>query len=305
MSRLKKLYQEMGVTVKNRVNLNFMQETQLREAEEEIIQKEILPIIREQIEPVLNQIKCELILVVDYVPKQAITVSLMRNRKRFNAISGAVEIKPSAQIALDTSSSKSSKENISPRTTSGTRSGNSITKQDVLKRTFIEKNRETLMADRAFDEMIEFALIPIGICKLANKEIPREIEITPSMSARDIAKAQKHNETIKELREAKQQSIQILEFLGVTEIQSRLSSEQIQTVQDNILKNLLFIDESGNPMKLKECIDEDGNVINYKAVKSNWIDAIIAMVDAPENTPRRIVVKSGKSRYDRSGRRVL
>lgn len=76
------------------LELSAEQEAQLRKAEEEIIQKEILPVLTEKIEPVLNQIERELVLVVDYTPKQPLKVSLSRKRNIADVLSDAVEIKP-------------------------------------------------------------------------------------------------------------------------------------------------------------------------------------------------------------------
>lgn len=51
MSRLSKLYQAMETLASEGLELSAEQEAQLRKAEEEIIQKEILPVLTEKIEP--------------------------------------------------------------------------------------------------------------------------------------------------------------------------------------------------------------------------------------------------------------
>ena len=76
------------------LELNAEQEAQLRKAEEEIIQKEILPVLTEKIESVPNQIERELVLVVDYTLKQPLKVSLSRKRNITDILLDAVEIKP-------------------------------------------------------------------------------------------------------------------------------------------------------------------------------------------------------------------
>ena len=48
------------------------------ELEEDIIKKEILPVVTETIEPALKQVQRELVLVVDYHPGLPISVSLSR-----------------------------------------------------------------------------------------------------------------------------------------------------------------------------------------------------------------------------------
>ena len=64
--------------------------SQINEAEEKIIRDEILPIIGQDIEPTLSQIKRELVLVVEYHPGEPISVALSRKTK----ISQIVDAKP-------------------------------------------------------------------------------------------------------------------------------------------------------------------------------------------------------------------
>ena len=84
MSKLSKLYamianaQELGIDLGEDV---YKQTDQL---EEEIIKKEILPVIKEQIEPTLRQIKRDITLVVDYVPDVSVRVRLSRESAIYN-----------------------------------------------------------------------------------------------------------------------------------------------------------------------------------------------------------------------------
>ena len=55
-------------------------EQKANEIEEEIIKKENLPILTKNIEPALQPVKRELVLVVDYVPGQHLSVHLSRKR---------------------------------------------------------------------------------------------------------------------------------------------------------------------------------------------------------------------------------
>lgn len=98
MSRLSKLYQAMETLESEGLHLSAEQEAQLRKAEEEIIQKEILPVLTEKIEPVLAQIERELVLVVDYVPGTPLKVSLSRKRNLTEVFTDAVEIKPDPEV---------------------------------------------------------------------------------------------------------------------------------------------------------------------------------------------------------------
>lgn len=80
------------------LELSPEQESQLRRAEEEIIQKEILPVLTEKIEPILGQIERELVLVVDYVPGTPLKLSLSRKRNISEVLVDAVEIKPDPEV---------------------------------------------------------------------------------------------------------------------------------------------------------------------------------------------------------------
>jgi len=67
-------------------------EKKANELEEEIIEKEILPILRKNIEPALQPVQRELVLVVDYMPGQPLSVHLSRKRNFTADIPDAKEI---------------------------------------------------------------------------------------------------------------------------------------------------------------------------------------------------------------------
>lgn len=79
MSRLSKLYDAIETLRKEGVSTDDLEE-KVSQAEEDIIKKEILPILTQNIEPALQQVKRELVLVVDYQPGQPISVHLSRKR---------------------------------------------------------------------------------------------------------------------------------------------------------------------------------------------------------------------------------
>lgn len=68
---------------------------EVNKLEEEIIKKEILPVLTEKIEPALSPVKRELVLVVDYVPNQPLSVRISRKRNF------AAEIPDAKIIELD------------------------------------------------------------------------------------------------------------------------------------------------------------------------------------------------------------
>ena len=90
MSRLSELYEAMETLRKNGVDIPDKLEKQVSDKENEIIQNEILPIVKENIAPALQQVKRELVLVVDYVPGEQIRVNLSRKR---NVADGVYEQK--------------------------------------------------------------------------------------------------------------------------------------------------------------------------------------------------------------------
>lgn len=77
MSRLGDLYKAMETLRKENLSTDEL-EKQVSILEENIIKKEILPIVTQSIEPALKQVQRELVLVVDYVPNAPISVHLSR-----------------------------------------------------------------------------------------------------------------------------------------------------------------------------------------------------------------------------------
>lgn len=98
MSRLSDLYKAMETLRKEGLSLNEDLEKQVSDLEENIIKKEILPIVTETIAPALKQVPRELVLVVDYVPGSPISVHLSRKRNFTADIADAKEILPDPQV---------------------------------------------------------------------------------------------------------------------------------------------------------------------------------------------------------------
>lgn len=80
MSRLDDLYKAMETLRRENLPVDENLERKANEIEEEIIKKEILPILTKNIEPALQPVQRELVLVVDYIPRQPISVHLSRKR---------------------------------------------------------------------------------------------------------------------------------------------------------------------------------------------------------------------------------
>ena len=96
MSKLSKLYSMIANAQELGIELGEDVYRQTDKLEEEIIKKEILPVIKEQIEPTLRQIKRDLTLVVDYVPDVSIRVRLSRESGIYNQ-EDFVELTPDPQ----------------------------------------------------------------------------------------------------------------------------------------------------------------------------------------------------------------
>lgn len=94
MSRLSNLYQAIETLRKEGLEINEDLEKQVSELEEEIIKKEILPVITETIAPALKPVKRELVLVVDYIPDTPLSVHISRKRNLAAVITDAKEIIP-------------------------------------------------------------------------------------------------------------------------------------------------------------------------------------------------------------------
>lgn len=97
MSRLKKLYQTMDNLKELGLSINEDLIQEANELEEEIIKKEILPVLSKTIEPALQPVQRELVLVVDYVPGKPLSVHLSRKRN-FTAEIDAKEILPDPEV---------------------------------------------------------------------------------------------------------------------------------------------------------------------------------------------------------------
>lgn len=110
MSKLQKLYSIIDNSHELGLELGEDVLRQTAELEERIIKKEILPIVSAQIEPTLQQIKRNLVLVVDYAPGEPLKVKLSRRAKLEN-IADLVDLTPDPQALHSTR--RSSDKNIS------------------------------------------------------------------------------------------------------------------------------------------------------------------------------------------------
>lgn len=105
MTKLQKLYSTIQNLKELGLELGEDLLKQTEELEHNIIKKEILPVITENIEPIISQIKRELVLVVDYVPDEPLSVRISRKRN-FSEQMDAIEILADPQIEHNTGKTK-------------------------------------------------------------------------------------------------------------------------------------------------------------------------------------------------------
>lgn len=105
MTKLEKLYS----TIKNLDELGIeLPKDVLRqtaELEESLIKNEILPVVKDSIEPVLGKIQRELTLVVDYVPGVPVRVRMSREPVTYNK-EDFVELTPDPEVEHGTGKSR-------------------------------------------------------------------------------------------------------------------------------------------------------------------------------------------------------
>lgn len=116
MTKLKELYAAINTLKSAGLNLGDDLLKQTSELEEEIIKKEILPVLTETIEPALSQVQRELILVVDYVPNEPLSVRISRKRNFGVDMIDAKEILPDPQVEHNVGTIKRNGIKKSPRT---------------------------------------------------------------------------------------------------------------------------------------------------------------------------------------------
>lgn len=97
MTKLQKLYNTIQNLKELGLELGDDLLKQTSELEQEIIKKEILPVVSEKIEPIINQIQRELVLVVDYVPNEPLSVRISRKRN-FTEQMETIEIVPDPKV---------------------------------------------------------------------------------------------------------------------------------------------------------------------------------------------------------------
>ncbi len=149
MSQLKKLYQTMQNLKDLGLKINDDLIDEVNKLEEEIIKKEILPVLTEKIAPALSPVERELVLVVDYVPNQPLSVRISR-RRNF-----AADIPDAKIIALDPKVEHTQRGQMSTPFKRG-----SVTKFSVIFRD------GTIIAEKTAADTFELVVRKIGVAKV-------------------------------------------------------------------------------------------------------------------------------------------
>jgi len=114
MSKLEDLYKSIHTLKELGLPLNEETLEAVNNLEEDLIKNEIIPRLSESIEPIITKIERPIVLVVDYIPDEELSVRLTRKRvitdendtKQYSLVPKQPEKKPSRKL---TSSSKSQK----------------------------------------------------------------------------------------------------------------------------------------------------------------------------------------------------
>lgn len=97
MSKLSKLYQILENSKELGLKLNDDVIKQTNELEEELIKKEVLPIVQNNIEPALKPVRRDIVLVVEYSPDKPLQLKLSRKVNISEVIEAKV-IEPDPQV---------------------------------------------------------------------------------------------------------------------------------------------------------------------------------------------------------------
>lgn len=115
MSKLSKLYQILENSEELGLRLNEDVIKQTNELEEELIKKEILPIVQNNIEPALRPVRRDIVLVVEYSPDKPLQLKLSRKVNISEVIEAKI-IEPDPQVEHKEIGKTKSHEVKQPRT---------------------------------------------------------------------------------------------------------------------------------------------------------------------------------------------
>lgn len=178
MTKLQKLYSTIQNLKELGLELGADLLKQTADLEQAIIKNEILPVISEKIEPVITQIQRELVLVVDYVPNEPLSVRISRKRN-FTEQMETIEIVPDPQVEHNVGTIKrkvngrSQNTNLRVKFPDGT----------VIENRFALDTLKQVVQRVGIDKVRELGIIQCGVPLISNT-----LDNAYSSSQKDIAK---------------------------------------------------------------------------------------------------------------------
>lgn len=165
MTKLQKLYSTIQNLKELGLELGEDLLKQTSDLEQEIIKNEILPVISEKIEPIINQIQRELVLVVDYVPNEPLSVRISRKRN-FTEQMETIEIAPDPKVEHNvgmikrSSTSKSAKTNLRVTLPSG----------KVIENRFAYETLQAVVMLAGIEKLRSLGIIQCGVPLISNTQ---------------------------------------------------------------------------------------------------------------------------------------
>ncbi len=178
MTKLQKLYSTIQNLKELGLELGDDLLKQTSELEQEIIKNEILPVVSEKIEPIISQIQRELVLVVDYVPNEPLSVRISRKRN-FTDQMETIEIVPDPQVEHNVGtikrkvSGRAQNTNLRVKFPDGT----------VIENRFALDTLKQVVQRAGVDKVRELGIIQCGVPLISNT-----LDNAYSSSQKDIAK---------------------------------------------------------------------------------------------------------------------
>lgn len=179
MTNLEELYTAINLLRKQGLEPDAALMAKVAEREEELIKKEILPIVTEKIEPTLRQIKRRLTLVVDYNPEAPVRVRLSHDESKFKE-EDFVELTPDPESTHGTHVVVSTSKRSSPTDLRVIRKDGSIIKEKTAGETLAAAIKEA-GARKVRDLGLICCKIPLVSTTIDKKYGDTQVEVEPGL----------------------------------------------------------------------------------------------------------------------------
>lgn len=165
MTKLEQLYNSIE-TLKGlglKLDTKLLEETS--RLEEDIIKNDVIPLLEEKISPVLSQIKRELVLVIDYLPDEPITVRLSRKRS-LSSLEEAPKALPETKTFVSRQSFTMSPHNKSSKTILSVR----FSDGKVISERFAYQTLVSCIERVGIDKVQSLGIVCCGVPLISNKK---------------------------------------------------------------------------------------------------------------------------------------